>query len=223
MEEVKLLGALPSPFTYRVVWVLKLKGINYTNIQQDLSNKSELLLKSNPINKKVPVLIHGEKTIPESSVILEYIEDTWPEKRLLPKEPYQKAVARFWIKFLEDKIVCLNNFFLKIGEEQEKAVTESLEMLQTIEEHSGISEKKFFGGEEIGLVDLIYGIIAHWLPAIEEVIGVKFFESQKFPHLYAWTENFKKDPFIKENLPDFKTVVAVMKARREAVLATMSP
>ncbi|RVW53682.1 hypothetical protein CK203_068961 [Vitis vinifera] len=45
MEEVKLLGAFPSPFTHRVIWALKLK---------------------------------------ESIVILEYIEETWPQNPLFP-------------------------------------------------------------------------------------------------------------------------------------------
>lgn len=45
-------------------------------------------------------------------------------------------------------------------------------MLKTIEEH-GLGEKKFFGGNTIGLVDLAFGGIAHWLPVIEDVVGVK--------------------------------------------------
>ncbi|KVF99584.1 Glutathione S-transferase, C-terminal-like protein, partial [Cynara cardunculus var. scolymus] len=93
-DEVKLYAVGGSPFVCRVKIALNLKGIN---------NKSADLLKYNPVHKKVPVLVHNGKSISESLVIVEYIDDVWKGVPILPQDPYEKAVARFWAKFIDEK------------------------------------------------------------------------------------------------------------------------
>jgi Glutathione S-transferase, N-terminal domain len=109
-RELMLLGMWSSPYAIKVRMILEQKGLNYEYLEQELfSTKSELLLKSNPIYKKVPVLIHDGRSICESSVILHYIDETWfsTSPPVLPADPYERSMARFWAQFIEDKVLKL--------------------------------------------------------------------------------------------------------------------
>lgn len=67
MDEVVLLGFWTSPYVMRVKIALLEKGIQFQYKEErdvfENQNKSDLLLKSNPIHKKVPVLVHNGKPI----------------------------------------------------------------------------------------------------------------------------------------------------------------
>ena len=63
------------------------------------SQKDEHLAKS-PMGK-VPYLIVDGVLLRESQVICEYLEDAYPRKPLLPKEPLARAQARELIAFME--------------------------------------------------------------------------------------------------------------------------
>ncbi|XWS55602.1 hypothetical protein CRYUN_Cryun09bG0014900 [Craigia yunnanensis] len=238
-EELKLLGVWASPFSRRVELALQLKGVQYEYIEEEdiKGKKSPLLLKYNPVHKKIPVLLHNGKPIAESLVILEYIEETWKGNPILPEDPYEKAMARFWAKFIDEK--CMPALW-KVGwlpeNEREKAVDEACECLKTLE--SALNGKRFFGGETVGLVDIAANFIAFWLRIIQEARGhellsaEKFPElfkwtdeiiqearghellsAEKFPELFKWTDEFVSYSVVKESLPPRDKLLAFIKAR----------
>src|SRR6266542_6650980 len=52
----------------------------------------------------VPTLLDGDKVIPESNVILEYLDETYPDPSLAPKNPYDRDRMRLWTKHLAEYI-----------------------------------------------------------------------------------------------------------------------
>jgi len=53
-------------------------------------------------NAVVPTLLHDGRPIIESTIIVEYLEDTFPVPALLARDPYQRAMARLWMKKVDD-------------------------------------------------------------------------------------------------------------------------
>ncbi|XP_052189095.1 probable glutathione S-transferase isoform X4 [Diospyros lotus] len=200
-QEVKLLGFWVSPFVHRVEWALKLKGVPYEYIEDDIFNKSPLLLELNPVHKKVPVLVHNQKVLAESFVILEYIDENWKQCPLLPQDPYDRAKARFWAKFAEEKLfdAAWKAVYFK-GDKREKALESTMEAVEEIEGQLK-GKSKFFGGESIGYLDLALGWISYILSVWEDVGSIKFIDSTRFPATAAWMSEFVNHPVVKDSLP----------------------
>ncbi|ESR33477.1 hypothetical protein CICLE_v10005779mg [Citrus x clementina] len=199
--KVKVLGFWCSPFVFRVVWALKLKGVEFEYIEEDVFNKSTRLLELNPVHKKVPVLVHDDKVIVESFVILEYIDETWPQDPLLPQDPYEKATARFWAKFADEKLMqtACKSTWTK-GEEKEDALKATMEALEKIE--GELKGKSYFGGEnKYAYLEIAIGWINYLLPIWEEIASIQFLDPKRFPAITAWKSKFLDNPLIKETLP----------------------
>lgn len=95
------------------------------------------------------------------------------------------------------------------GEAKEKAVESLLESLAFLEEL--IHGKKFFGGEEIGFLDVVMGWIPIWLGPCEEVGEMKLLEAKTFPFLFKWAQNFIQIPFISDAMPPREKLVSYIR------------
>jgi len=213
--QLKLLGMAQSPIVARVRIALALKGIDYEFIEEDIQNKSQLLLQSNPVHKKIPVLLHNGKPVCESMIIVQYIEEAWNSKppNLMPKDPYDRATARFWAAFVEDKLVLSTAGVCNgEGEQQLKAAEESVANLLLLEE--ALSGKAYFGGDEIGLVDISLGGIWVFIKTLEKITNIVLIDTEKMPQLSAWVDRFSKADGVKEVLPDPAKLFKFLSARR---------
>ncbi|XP_027329246.1 glutathione S-transferase 3-like [Abrus precatorius] len=182
-DEVVLLDFDLSMFGIRVRIALAEKGVKYEYKEEDLVNtKSALLLQMNPIHKKIPVLVHNGKPICESLIIVQYIDEVWKDKSpLLPTDPYQRAQARFWADFVDNKVhqVAKKIWTGKV-DEHEKEKKELIENLKQLEEVLG--DKPYFGGDTFGFLDVAFIPFYKWFSTYEKVGKLKL----DSPKLIAW-------------------------------------
>ena len=112
----------------------------------------------------------------------------------------------------------LKSVFTVDEKEREKNIEELFEALQFLENE--IKDQKFFGGEEVGLVDVAGVFIAFWIPLFQEIAGLELFTSEKFPKLYNWSQELVNHAAVKESLPPRDTTFAVFKGRYENLFAS---
>ncbi|OAY44550.1 probable glutathione S-transferase [Manihot esculenta] len=221
-QEVILLSAWFSPYALRVQWALKLKGIPFQIVEEDLRKKSHLLLKHNPVNQKIPVLLHQGKAIVDSLSIIEYIDETWNHSPLLmPQDPYDKAMARFWADFIEQKLhKAIRRAKVFKGEKKEREVKQAKEALKILDEM--VKGKEFFGGDSVGFLDIALGWITLTLGVFEELACVTVFDSEKYTHLHKWMIKFVELQLIKETLPPKDKLLSVLQSYGHTSLAPLS-
>ncbi len=85
-----------SSCSWRVRWALLYKQIPFEKVHIHLlkhEQKSESYLNLNP-NGLVPALKVGSNLLTESLAIIEWLEEVYPQRPLLPKDPWQRAKAR---------------------------------------------------------------------------------------------------------------------------------
>ncbi|KAG2687522.1 hypothetical protein I3760_09G055100 [Carya illinoinensis] len=203
-EEVVLLDFWASMFGMRVRIALAEKGIKYEYREEDLRNKSDLLLQMNPVHKKIPVLIHNGKPICESLIIVQYIDEVWNDKSpLLPSDPCKRAQARFWADFIDKKVYDTGRkLWTTKGEENETAKKELVEIFKTLEEELG--EKPYFGGETFEFMDVAFVTFYSWFYAFE-TFG-EFSMEAEHPKIIAWAKRCMQKESVAKILPDRQKV-----------------
>jgi glutathione S-transferase len=79
------------------------KQIEHEVVLVDLSDRPQWLLDLNPPGGRVPVLDDGF-VLPESEVIMAYLEERYPERPLLPAGPVERAAARLLVHRFDDRL-----------------------------------------------------------------------------------------------------------------------
>jgi glutathione S-transferase len=98
---LKLHGALLSPFVRKVRVILAEKQVPYDLVPANPFVKSPEFLKLSPLGR-IPALEDEQgRSLADSSVIAEYLEERFPEPALFPSDPYDRARVRWFDEYAD--------------------------------------------------------------------------------------------------------------------------
>ncbi|OIP08117.1 MAG: glutathione S-transferase [Betaproteobacteria bacterium CG2_30_68_42] len=93
---MKLIGSFTSPYVRKVRIVLAEKKIDYEFVEESPSAPGSRVPLYNPLGK-VPVLVlDDESTLFDSRVIVDYLDNSAPNNRLIPTSNRERAQVRRW-------------------------------------------------------------------------------------------------------------------------------
>uniref|UniRef100_A0A3Q7H9N6 Glutathione S-transferase n=1 Tax=Solanum lycopersicum TaxID=4081 RepID=A0A3Q7H9N6_SOLLC len=174
----------------------------------------ELDLKEKGIPMKSTNTVHNGNQICESSVIIEYIDETWKnESPLFPQDPYQRIKVRFWASYIHQVYDCMLKVFR--GKEALEGFYAKLSVLEDgINNFSlGITSNM----NNIGMLDIMIVITLGAYRVQEEVFGFKLLEEENTSLLYSWVTTLIELPIVKGITPPHEKVVSFLQYLKNKV------
>jgi glutathione S-transferase len=181
---ITLYNAARCPYVARVRIVLAEKGIDHDMVEIDLSDRPAWLYEKNPAGRVPVIEENGGRPLSESAVIMEFLEERYPEPPLLPADPADRAAVRLLI--FRDGDLTSPYYAFRRGEDG--AAEEFDQALGKFDALLG--EQPYLGGEEYGLADIAF---VPWLLRARDMLGV---ELDAFSALTDWLERLEQRPAI---------------------------
>lgn len=196
-------GVAGSPYVRKVIVALAEKGIEYEHVNVMPFGQSEEYFAISPLGK-IPCYEDQGAAIPDSSVIIGYLEQVHPTPALYPADPIERAQALFFEEYADTKLVevlltvfrqrFINpNFFQQDSDEE--IVKEALEVkippvLDYLE--AQIADKAFLVGGHFSVAD-----IAVASPFVNFAIAKEKVDASRWPQLADYVERIHARPAYK--------------------------
>lgn len=212
---LKLVSFDLCPYVQRASIALAEKNVAFERINIDLADKPDWFRQISPLGK-VPLLMVGNEVLFESSVIVEYLDETM-EPRLHPADPLAKARHRAWMEF--GSSILANIWTIETAHDEaafEQAVAQVGEKFARLE--GVLDEGQFFAGEAFSLVDAVFAPVFRYFDGFERRIDLGVFAGK--PKLVAWRKALAVRKSVKEAVvPDYAERLLVFVANQGGVLA----
>jgi glutathione S-transferase len=184
------------PYCARVRIVLAEKAVPHETVSVDLSDRPAWIYDLNATGR-VPVLDHDGLVLPESRVLMEYLDEQFPEPPLLPADPAARAGIRLLLERFDEN---LGGPYYDLHRERSSrpahdALNAALDRLAEV-----LARQSYLSGDEYGLADCAY---VPWLFRAEVALEV---DVRIRPALADWLERLEARPAIAAE----RSVVAAM-------------
>jgi glutathione S-transferase len=178
-----LYDAPRCPYCARVRIVLAEKDVEHEVVEIDLSDRPTWLYEKNPVGR-VPVLEEDGRPLPESAVIMEFLEERYPEPALLAPDPADRGLARLAIFRHSD----FSDPYYAFRRREDGAGARLDDAFARLD--AQLTERPWLGGADYGLADIAY---VPWVLRARDALGVSL---DGFPAVAAWLDRTVERPAV---------------------------
>jgi len=100
---IRIVGSFVSPYVRKVLACMNLKGLDYEVDPITPFFGNDEFERLSPL-RRIPVLIDGDFSACDSSVICAYLDEAYPERPLLPRDARDRARARWLEEFADTRL-----------------------------------------------------------------------------------------------------------------------
>ncbi|BBM86819.1 glutathione S-transferase family protein [Candidatus Uabimicrobium amorphum] len=221
MGKLTLHGVTLSPFVRKVKILLIEKGIDHDHVMAPPSQDPEFL-KISPLGK-IPVLVDEEgRAINDSSAIVNYLEERFPQNSALPTDPYHRARAR-WFEAYSGSTFAPAIVFGIFGQRivmpllagqptDENVVKEAIEsapkFLNYLEQE--IKGKEYFVNNTYSLADIC--VASNFINLQHADYEI---DAEKYPELAKWYQSIVSREHYQQLIAGEKQALAGMQAKMQ--------
>lgn len=202
------------PYVQRAAILLAEKGVPFTRRDVDLSNRPDWFKAVSPLGK-VPLLQVGDEVLFESSVIVEYLDETTPGQ-LHPTDPLEKARHRAWMEFGSS---ILADIWVVETTPDPEALRQKLGLLrekfQRIEGELG--QGAYFSGQTFSIVDAVFAPIFRYFDVFDQIADLGVFTD--LPKTQAWRKLLSERPSVIAAVrPDYPLLLQAFLRKKHGAL-----
>jgi len=171
------------PYCARVRIVLAEKQLEHETVVVDLDDRPAWIYEKNPLGR-VPVLEEDAFVLPESAVIMEYLEERFPEPALWPADPAARAAGRLLVERFDQ--LSRPYYALRRGDgDARDRLGDELSKLDGL-----LAGQAFLTGREFGIADAAY---LPWILRAETMLGV---DLDQYAALAEWAARAGERPSV---------------------------
>jgi glutathione S-transferase len=218
-----LYGSNLSPFVRKVRVLLIEKGVDYALDQINPFRQPPEFAEISPL-KRIPVLRDSDlpepNTLPDSSVIADYLENKFPAPALFPKAPFARARALWFEEYVDGGIFPVLGtglFFERVVKKFQRGVTDTALCVRTVQEslppffdylEGEIRGKSFFVDEAYSIADIaVASVMANYRHSGEEI------DAARWPGFAAHVAKILARPSFQAVLTEEQKLIDIARSR----------
>jgi glutathione S-transferase len=215
-------GGAISPFVRKVRIALAEKGVDYSLEQVSPFTPPPEFLAISPL-KRIPVLrdtdVAEPNTLPDSSIICDYLEHKFPKPALYPADAFDRARA-IWYEEYADSVMAQNIgrglFFERIVKKMMRGQTDEAVCQKTLTQElpplfdhleTEIGDKQFLAGGAFSIADISVGTIV-----VNMVHSGEAIDHKRWPKFGAYIDRLHARPSFKTLIDDETPLITRFRA-----------